>query len=202
MYLGLYRSHFLSPTGNCKPWDASADGYCQAEGREVFELKLFSDAIVSSGNILGVIRATEVNQSASAVSITRPLGSTREALLRLLMSKSGVRPEEVSLLDAHGTETQGGDPEELKSLRAVLSPDNGSYAISFQDSKVLLYIRPNHELETDYSKLAKFFPQTFRIYFPLLTSLSQNQVDLLASSQRSLLTLFLPRSLDPKFGPP
>ena len=32
MFLGLERAHFLSPTGQCKPWDASADGYSRAEG--------------------------------------------------------------------------------------------------------------------------------------------------------------------------
>nr|WGJ61596.1 ShPKS5 polyketide synthase 5 [Sanghuangporus sanghuang] len=126
MYLGLDRAHFLSPTGNCKPWDATADGYCRAEGSGIFVLKRLSDALESSDNILGVIRGTEVNQSASAVSITRPHGPTQTALFRSLLDNAGVCPEEVSVVEAHGTGTQAGDPEELKSLRDVFSPNTGS----------------------------------------------------------------------------
>ncbi|KAL5503739.1 PKS1 [Sanghuangporus vaninii] len=126
MYLGLDRAHFLSPTGNCKPWDAAADGYCRAEGSGIFVLKRLSDALESSDNILGVIRGTEVNQSASAVSITRPHGPTQTALFRSLLDNAGVCPEEVSVVEAHGTGTQAGDPEELKSLRDVFSPNTGS----------------------------------------------------------------------------
>lgn len=126
MYLGLDRAHFLSPSGNCKPWDASADGYCRAEGCGIFVLKRLSDAVAASDNILGVIRGTEVNQSAAAVSITRPHAPTQQSLFRSLLAKSGVKPEEISVVEAHGTGTQAGDPEELKSLRNVLSPNGGS----------------------------------------------------------------------------
>lgn len=126
MYLGLDRAHFLSPSGNCKPWDASADGYCRSEGCGIFVLKRLSDALASSDNILGVIRGSEVNQSAAAVSITRPHAPTQQALFRSLLAKTGVKPEEISVVEAHGTGTQAGDPEELKSLRNVLSPNGGS----------------------------------------------------------------------------
>ncbi|EJD06333.1 polyketide synthase [Fomitiporia mediterranea MF3/22] len=126
MFLGLDRAHFLSPTGNCKPWDAAADGYCRAEGCGMFVLKRLSDALASSDNILGVIRGTEINQSSAAVSITRPHGLTQASLFQSLLTKSGVRPEDVNLVEAHGTGTQAGDPEEMKTLRDVLSPNSGS----------------------------------------------------------------------------
>lgn len=92
----------------------------------MFVLKRLSEALRSSDNILGVIRGSEVNQSAAAVSITRPHGPTQTTLFRALLDNAGVRPEEVSVVEAHGTGTQAGDPEELKSLRNVLSPNAGS----------------------------------------------------------------------------
>ncbi|KAH8105565.1 polyketide synthase [Phellopilus nigrolimitatus] len=142
MYLGLDRAHFLSPTGNCKPWDASADGYCRAEGCGMFVLKRLSDALASSDNILGVIRGTEANQSAAAVSITRPHSSTQATLFRTLLGKSGVRPEEVGLVEAHGTGTQAGDPEELRSLRDILSP-NGGRGRSAENALTVTSIKAN-----------------------------------------------------------
>ncbi|THH09272.1 hypothetical protein EW145_g2129 [Phellinidium pouzarii] len=142
MYVGLDRGHFLSPTGNCKPWDASADGYCRAEGSGMFVFKRLSDALASSDNILGIIRGTEVNQSAAAISITRPHGPTQAALFRTLLNKAGVLPEEVSLVEAHGTGTQAGDPEELKTLRSVLSP-NGGRGRGTDNSLIVTSIKAN-----------------------------------------------------------
>lgn len=91
----------------------------------MFVFKRLSDALASSDNILGVIRGTEVNQSSAAVSITRPHGPTQMELLKSLLRQTGVAPEEVNVVEAHGTGTQAGDPEEMRTLRDVLSPSNG-----------------------------------------------------------------------------
>ncbi|GIK07603.1 type I iterative polyketide synthase [Aspergillus viridinutans] len=54
MYLGLDRAHFLSPTGQCKPFDDSADGYCRSEGCAAFVIKKLGDAISEGDRILGI----------------------------------------------------------------------------------------------------------------------------------------------------
>jgi acyl transferase domain-containing protein len=101
MYLGLDRAHFLSPTGQCKPWDVSADGYCRAEGCAMFVLKRLSDAIAENDNILGVIKGIEVNQSAHAESITQPHIPTQVNLFNKLLSSTGVEPHQISVIEAH-----------------------------------------------------------------------------------------------------
>ena len=103
MYIGLDRAHFLSPTGQCKPWDASADGYCRGEGCGMFVLKRLSDALAENDNVLGVIRGIEVNQSANAESITHPHAATQIKLFEKLVSSAGVEPRQVSVVEAHGT---------------------------------------------------------------------------------------------------
>ncbi|CAL1711886.1 unnamed protein product [Somion occarium] len=121
MYMGLDRAHFLSPTGQCKPWDASADGYCRSEGCGMFVLKRLSDAVKENDRILGVIRAVEVNQSANAESITHPHVPTQINLFNKIFARAGVTALEVSVVEAHGTGTKAGDPTELESIRAVLA---------------------------------------------------------------------------------
>ena len=126
MYLGLDRAHFLSPSGQCKSFDASADGYCRSEGCGIFVLKRLSDALDESDNILGVIKGIEVNQSGNADSITHPHAPTQVRLFEKLFDKADIDPLRVSVVEAHGTGTQAGDPQEAASIRNVLSKDRDS----------------------------------------------------------------------------
>ncbi|KAJ7206375.1 putative polyketide synthase [Mycena pura] len=123
MFLGLDRGHFLSPTGQCKAFDASADGYSRAEGCGIFILKRLRDAEAENDNILGIVRGIEVNQSGLAHSITYPHAATQAALFRKVLQNSGIDPTRVNVVEAHGTGTQAGDPNEMESLRSVLAPN-------------------------------------------------------------------------------
>ncbi|RPD79393.1 ketoacyl-synt-domain-containing protein [Lentinus tigrinus ALCF2SS1-7] len=123
MYLGLARGHFLSETGQCRPWDASADGYCRSEGCGLFVLKRLADAISENDRILGVIRGIEINQSGNARSITHPHIPAQTALFERLIASSGVQPSEISVAECHGTGTQAGDPTELQAVRQVFCAD-------------------------------------------------------------------------------
>ncbi|KAL0573556.1 hypothetical protein V5O48_008404 [Marasmius crinis-equi] len=121
LFLGLDRAHFLSPTGQCQAFDASADGYSRSEGCGMFVLKRLSDAVAENDNILGVIRAIGINQSGRASSITHPHAPTQASLFRSLLRDAGIQdPSRINVVEAHGTGTQAGDPNELESIRSTL----------------------------------------------------------------------------------
>ncbi|KAK0498692.1 hypothetical protein EDD18DRAFT_1153287 [Armillaria luteobubalina] len=121
MFLGLDRGHFLSSTGQCKAFDASADGYSRSEGCGIFVLKRLSDAVAENDQILGVIRGVDVNQSGKAYSITRPHAPTQENLFTQTLERSGLDASRISVVEAHGTGTQAGDPIELESIRGIFA---------------------------------------------------------------------------------
>ena len=126
MHLGLSRAHFLSDTGQCRPWDACADGYCRSEGCGLFILKRLDDALEENDRILGVIRGIEVNQSGRAGSITHPHGPTQVALFEKVVASSGIHPHDISVVECHGAGTQAGDPVELEAIRKVFAVGRAS----------------------------------------------------------------------------
>ncbi|THU84464.1 ketoacyl-synt-domain-containing protein [Dendrothele bispora CBS 962.96] len=119
-FLGLDRAHFLSPTGQSKPFDSTADGYSRGEGCGVFILKRLADAIAENDNIQGVMRSVEVNHSGTSHSITHPHAPTQLKLWKRLVERSGIPADRINVVEAHGTGTQAGDPTEMSSVRSVL----------------------------------------------------------------------------------
>lgn len=119
-YFDLGKASFLSGTGQCKPFDDAADGYCRADGVGLVCLKPLSKAVADGDHIMGVIPATATNQGGNdAAGITVPDGTAQRALYRRVLEKSRLDKNRVAYVEAHGTGTQVGDPIEIKSIRDV-----------------------------------------------------------------------------------
>lgn len=119
----LSAGSFLSPTGQCKPFDADADGYCRAEGFAFVFLKKMSDAVADGNTVLGTIRATSVYQNQNVTPLFVPNVPSLSRLFKDVIKKSHVEPNEISLVETHGTGTPVGDPAEYESVRlAVAGP--------------------------------------------------------------------------------
>ncbi|KAL7941142.1 putative polyketide synthase [Trichoderma barbatum] len=118
-YIDLGRAGFLSKTGQCKPFDATADGYCRADGVGLVLLKPLKQAVADGNHILGVIPATATNQGGLSNGITVPHGVAQKALYSQIVKSAGIEPEQVTYVESHGTGTQVGDPIEIASIREV-----------------------------------------------------------------------------------
>uniref|UniRef100_A0AAU8H3S3 G12668 n=1 Tax=Sporormiella sp. TaxID=2012087 RepID=A0AAU8H3S3_9PLEO len=116
-YQNLHAAGLLSPTGQCKPFDAAADGYCRGEAVAVVVLKPLSDAIKDNNDILGVIVGSAANQNRNFSHITVPHADSQAELYEKVMKLGKVEPESVSYVEAHGTGTGVGDPVEVNSIR-------------------------------------------------------------------------------------
>ena len=119
---GLDRGHFLSRTGNCKPFDDSADGYCRGEGIGTVIIKRLDDAIADQDPILGVILGAYTNHSAESESITRPHVGAQRAVFNKVLNQGAVDPYTVSYVEMHGTGTQAGDAGEMSSTLETFAP--------------------------------------------------------------------------------
>ena len=117
--INLSKARMLSPTGRCRTFDASADGYTRGEGCGLIVLKRLSTARKDGDRILGIIRGSAVNQDGQSNGLTAPNGSAQRALIRQALASAGVHPGDVSYVECHGTGTPLGDPIEVDSLLAV-----------------------------------------------------------------------------------
>ncbi|MCB0933700.1 MAG: type I polyketide synthase [Mycobacterium sp.] len=106
----------LSPTGRCKAFDESADGFVRSEGCAVLLLKRLEDAQSDGDNILAVLRSTAANSDGRTRNIATPSMDAQIAASRAALAAAGVDPDTIGVVEAHGTGTPVGDPIEFGSL--------------------------------------------------------------------------------------
>ena len=116
--MGFCQLRALSPSGVCRPFDAGADGLVVGEGAGIVVLKRLDDARRDGDTIYGVIRgiglSNDIAGSLLAADSEGQLRAMREAY-----RQAGWAPEDVDLIECHGTGTPLGDAVELKSLHAL-----------------------------------------------------------------------------------
>ncbi|KAF6830254.1 beta-ketoacyl synthase domain-containing protein [Colletotrichum plurivorum] len=118
-WTSLSKSSMLSNTGNCKPFRDDANGYCRADFVGSVVLRRLDDAITHNDNILAVIGGSGRNHSGNSTSITTSDAAAQERLYRRVVRNSGVRPDEISYVEMHGTGTQIGDPAEIGAVSNI-----------------------------------------------------------------------------------
>lgn len=108
-----------APDGRSKTFDMAADGYGRGEGAATVVLKRLSDALRDGDRVLAVVLGGAVAHDGNTAGIMSPNGSAQEDLFRLACRSSGILPESVDYIEAHGTGTPVGDRVELAALTTV-----------------------------------------------------------------------------------
>lgn len=116
----LSKAKMLSPDGQCKTFDAGANGYAHGEGVGVIVLKPLAKALQDKDRIYGVIPGCAVNQDGKTNGLTAPNGLQQEAMLKAAYSIANINPHDISYVECHGTGTFLGDPIEIEALGEVI----------------------------------------------------------------------------------
>lgn len=115
-YISMCATGMLSPSGRCKTFDNSADGFVPGEGVGTLILKKLRDAQRDHDHIYGCIIASGLNQDGKTNGITVPNLESQKELVATLYEKKNISPESITYAEFHGTGTKLGDPIELESL--------------------------------------------------------------------------------------
>lgn len=99
-----------------RAFDNSSDGTVMGEGVGAVILKPLQKAIEDKDNIYAVIKGSAINQDGNSTGITAPNASAQTKVLLSAWKDSGIDPETISYIEAHGTGTKIGDPIEVEGL--------------------------------------------------------------------------------------
>ncbi len=105
----------LSRSGRCAPFDESADGLVVGEGAGILVLKRLEDALRDGDTIHGIIRGIGLSNDMRGNLLAPETAGQVRAMLGAY-SDAGWSPDQVDLIECHGTGTPVGDAAELRSL--------------------------------------------------------------------------------------
>lgn len=111
-----FRIGMESSDGLAKTFDDSSDGTGAGEGAIAVLLKPLDKAKRDGDNVYAVIKGSAVNQDGASMGITAPNSAAQADVIVKAWQNSGVNPETITYIEAHGTGTKLGDPIEIEGI--------------------------------------------------------------------------------------
>lgn len=124
LYMQFCQLNALSH-GQLRPFQKGSDGTLLGEGVGVLVLKRLADAEADGDRIYAVIKGIGTASDGKAKGLLTPRLEGEILALRRAYESSGIDPNTIGLIEAHGTGTRVGDKTEIESLTAVFGPRSG-----------------------------------------------------------------------------
>ncbi len=124
------------PQGACRPFDAERDGFVMGEGAGMLLLEDLDFALERGAPILAEL--VGYGSTADAYHMTEPAPGG-EGLVRAMeraLQSTGLRPEEVKYINAHGTATRLNDATETQAIKTCFG--SHAYQLAISSSKSML----------------------------------------------------------------
>jgi len=110
----------ISKTGHCSPFDRKADGLVVGEGAGILVLKRLDDALHDNDHIYATIAGIGLSNDVGG-NLMSPDSEGQLRAMRAAYQQANWNPEDIDLIECHGTGTPIGDAEEIKSLKILWS---------------------------------------------------------------------------------
>ncbi len=123
--VGFSQLRALSPSGRCAPFDETADGLVVGEGVGILVLKRLDDALRDQDTIHAIIKGIGLSNDMRG-NLLAPDSEGQVRAMQSAYENAGWSPQDVDLIECHGTGTPIGDVVELQSLRNLWSDCDGS----------------------------------------------------------------------------
>lgn len=117
----LSHSYNDTPTKASRPWDKGHDGFVMGEGAGVVVLEEYEHAKARGAKIYAEIIGYGMSGDAYHITSPAPDGSGAKKAMSEALRKAGLKPQDVTYINAHGTSTMIGDAMEAKAVSELFA---------------------------------------------------------------------------------
>ena len=121
------------PQAASRPFDKTRDGFVIAEGSAMVVLEELERAKARGVHIYGEMIGYGMTGDAYHITAPDPEGSGAAACMKMALDGAGLKPEQVSYINAHGTSTPLNDKIETKAIKQVFGPQ--AYKVPISSTK-------------------------------------------------------------------
>jgi 3-oxoacyl-[acyl-carrier-protein] synthase II len=122
-----------APAEACRPFDAGRDGFVLAEGAGILILEALPHALGRGVEPLAEIVAYQATSDATHLTSPDATATQAARAIQGVLRKSGVRPEDIGYINAHGTGTLLGDMFEVRAVKRALA--EAAYNVPISSTK-------------------------------------------------------------------
>ncbi len=114
----------------CRPFDRRRDGLVIGEGAAMFVVESAAHAAARGARPLAEIRGWGSTQDGYRTTAPRPDGAAARTAMERALARSGLAPDAIGYVNAHGTGTPLNDPAECLALHGALGAHAGRVPVS------------------------------------------------------------------------
>src|SRR5437868_5959900 len=124
------------PERACRPWDVGRDGFVMGEGGVMLVLEDEAFAKERGARVYAEVAGYGASADMYHFTAPEPEGKGAARAMKQALESSGVDPNEVGYVNAHGTSTKLGDVAETKAIKAVFGDHAYKLAVSSTKSEI------------------------------------------------------------------
>lgn len=129
-----FQSFNDQPQKASRPWDTKREGFVPAHGGGVLVVESLSSARRRGARIYAEILGVEANSDGNH--LPQPSEEGQSRLMKRLLDKCGIEPNQIDYINAHATSTPLGDLTEIRSIKRVFG--DHAYRLKLNATKSML----------------------------------------------------------------